>query len=63
LHQKRGDQQEERGDYLPLFCPHEAPAGVLHPSLGAPAQERCGAVRAGPEESLEDNPRAGVPLL
>ena len=40
---------------------HKAPAGVLCPSLGPPAQERCGAFEEGPE--VKDEARAGAPLL
>ena len=33
FHQKRGGQKGERGDYPSLFCPREAPVGVLCQSL------------------------------
>lgn len=35
---------------------------MLQPALGPPAEEGRGAVGAGPEESSEDDERAGAPL-
>ena len=61
---KRGVASREREVIVPpysalstlsLWC--EVPPGVEHP-----AQERCGAFAAGPEEGQEDDKSAGVSL-
>lgn len=61
--QKRGGQQGKRNDSPPVFCPCEVPAGLLHPSRGPSAQERCEAFEECPEEGHEHDPWAGAPLL
>ena len=43
----------EGGDSAPLVCSGEIPAGVLRPALEPSAQERHGAVGAGPEEATK----------
>ena len=60
LHQEKCDQKVEGGDSAPLLWTCETPTEVLHPVLGPPKQEHW-AVVVGPEESHEDNQRAGLP--
>jgi len=53
LHQEKRGQQVKVGDSAPLFCSGETSAGVLRPALEPSAQERNGAVGAGPEEATK----------
>jgi len=46
-----GGQQPEGGDSAPLPRSAEKPPGVLRPALEPSAQDRAGAVGAGPEEA------------
>ncbi|GAB0175782.1 cAMP-dependent protein kinase inhibitor alpha [Grus japonensis] len=59
---KRGVTSRSREVILPLHS-HETPPGVLRPALGAPVQERHGAVGVSPEEGHKADRRAGAPLL
>jgi len=51
LHQEKRGLQVEGGDSALLLHSGETPPGVLRPALEPPAQDRHGAVGAGPEES------------
>jgi len=53
LHPKQRGQQVEGGDSAPLLRSGETSLGVLHPALEPSAQERHGAVGAGPEEATK----------
>jgi len=53
LHQKQCGEQVKGGDSALLLCSGETPLGVLHPALEPSAQDRHGAVGAGPEEATK----------
>ena len=62
-HSPEGQPYVKGGDSAPLFCSREISPGVLCPALEPSAQERHGAVGAGPEEAHKNGPRAGTTLL
>jgi len=63
LHQEKHGQQAEGGDSALLLRSGETPPKVLHPALNPSAQERHGAVGAGPEEGHKNDLGDGTPLL
>jgi len=63
MHSQQHGQQGEGGDSAPLLHSGETPPGVLCPALEPPAQDRHGAVGAGPEEATKTIRGAGTPLL
>jgi len=50
-------------DPAPLLCAGETSPGVLHPNVELSVQEKCGPVRACPEEGHQYAPRGGTSLL
>ena len=54
------DMSQQCAFCLPLLCSHVALSGVLCPSLCVPVQKVVG---VGPEESHEEDQRAGAHLL
>jgi len=50
----RGVAGRETEGIVPLYsCSQKDSFGVLHPGLGPPAQERCGAAGEGPKEATK----------
>lgn len=51
---KKRSKASRLRDVILLYTAHETAPGVLHPSLGSPAEERHGPVLVGPEEGHEN---------
>jgi len=62
LHQKKCGQQIDGGDPAPLLSGEASPR-VQCSNMESSAQERCGSVRARPEEGHRNDPRDGTPPL
>ncbi|PKU44831.1 rna-directed dna polymerase from mobile element jockey- hypothetical protein [Limosa lapponica baueri] len=63
VHQEECGQQVKGGYPPPLFCPGEAPSGVLSPVLGSPVQEGQGTAGESPTEGYKDDQGKIAPLL
>ena len=60
---KRGGQQGEGGDCVPLFSSCEAPPGVLFPGLGPQYRKDVELLEQVQRRAIKDDQRAGAPLL
>jgi len=63
VHWEECGQQVEGGSPPALFCPSEAPSGVLHLVLGSPVQERREATGESPAKGYKDDEGTGASVL